>query len=280
MSKNLLTRKMYCEAVKNILSESAETRVEIFIAFFWLVYGNFEECDKATLSLEYFELYSELLEILKLHQELLPKLELNWMILTQSMISLFLTHKSTEAGLNSPPDQVAQGYLRILSKMLNGNTLPEMVPLVKFLFQNSLFPESGQNKLKNSKSRKEGYELIHAICSLRDEKGDSPGLKELFAAGFKGVYKKMSANKASNYGFSSYFYSYNEARSELGYAGIRNLGCICYMIAMLQQLFMTQAFRSLMLMADDGQPECLVKKGPKEVDDNIFHQLQTMFANL
>ena len=33
-------------------------------------------------------------------------------------------------------------------------------------------------------------------------------------------------------------------------------------------------------MADDGQPECLAKKGSKEVDDNIFHQLQNMFANL
>jgi ubiquitin C-terminal hydrolase len=66
----------------------------------------------------------------------------------------------------------------------------------------------------------------------------------------------MSSNKTStaSYGFSSYFYSYNEARSELGYAGLRNLGCICYMVAMLQQLFMTQAFRSLILMTDDGQP--------------------------
>jgi hypothetical protein len=154
---------------------------------------------------------------------------------------------------------------------------------VKFLFQQSLFPETGKNKLKNAKSRREAYELLYAICSIRDAKGDSPGLQELFAAGFKTVYKKMSSNKSSSsssYGFSSYFYSYNEARSELGYAGIRNLGCICYMIAMLQQLFMTQSFRSLLLMADDGQPECLVKRAGKEFDDNIFHQLQTMFANL
>ena len=49
---------------------------------------------------------------------------------------------------------------------------------------------------------------------------------------------------------------------------------------MIQQLFMTQSFRSLILMADDGQPECLAKKGAKEVDDNIFHQLQSLFANL
>lgn len=52
------------------------------------------------------------------------------------------------------------------------------------------------------------------------------------------------------------------------------------MISMLQQLFMTQSFRSLVLMADDGQPQCLAKRAGKEIDDNIFHQLQTMFANL
>ena len=92
----------------------------------------------------------------------------------------------------------------------------------------------------------------------------------------------MSAQKSSSSHYSYYpsFYSYNEARSELGYAGIRNLGCVCYMISMMQQLFMTQCFRSLVLMADDGEPECLVKKGSKELDDNLFHQLQSMFANL
>jgi len=35
-----------------------------------------------------------------------------------------------------------------------------------------------------------------------------------------------------------------------------------------------------MLMADDRQPESLVKRGLKEIDDNILHQFQSMFANL
>jgi len=35
------------------------------------------------------------------------------------------------------------------------------------------------------------------------------------------------------------------------------------MISMIQQLFMTQSFRSLILMADDQQPENLVKKAGK-----------------
>jgi ubiquitin C-terminal hydrolase len=72
----------------------------------------------------------------------------------------------------------------------------------------------------------------------------------------------MNQAKPTTFSFS-YYYNYNEARSELGYSGLRNLGCICYMISMIQQLFMTGAFRNLILMADDGQPECLVKKGTK-----------------
>lgn len=278
MAKNPLTRRAYSAAVETIIEESADEHFDIFEPFFRLVYGNFEKCDKSTLSLEYFELYSKLLEVLKLHPELLQKLSLNWLILTRSMIALFLAHRSTETGLNSPPDQVAQGFLRILRKLLDPSTVQEHLPLVRFLFQQSLFPESGQNKLKNGRSRKEAYELLYEICAVGE---NSPGLRELFGAGFKNVYKKMSASKAtSSYGFSSYFYSYNEARSELGYAGIRNLGCICYMIAMLQQLFMTQSFRSLLLMAEDGAAPCLARKGGKEVDDNLLHQLQNMFANL
>lgn len=49
---------------------------------------------------------------------------------------------------------------------------------------------------------------------------------------------------------------------------------------MLQQLYMTAPFRNLILMADDGEPECLTKKGTKEIDDNLFHQLKTMFGYL
>jgi ubiquitin carboxyl-terminal hydrolase 34 len=42
-----------------------------------------------------------------------------------------------------------------------------------------------------------------------------------------------------------------DMRSPNGYVGIRNLGCICYMNAMLQQFYMTPTFRYGILMADD-----------------------------
>lgn len=52
------------------------------------------------------------------------------------------------------------------------------------------------------------------------------------------------------------------------------------MISMLQQFFLTRPFRYLLLMADDGVEEQIVKHAGREIDDNLFHQLQCMFANL
>jgi ubiquitin C-terminal hydrolase len=41
------------------------------------------------------------------------------------------------------------------------------------------------------------------------------------------------------------------------YVGLRNLGCICYMNSMMQQFFMTPAFRYNLLCVDDGKEENL-----------------------
>lgn len=40
-------------------------------------------------------------------------------------------------------------------------------------------------------------------------------------------------------------------RSSTGYAGIKNLGNICYMNSMMQQLYMNETFRYLMMRIDD-----------------------------
>lgn len=76
-------------------------------------------------------------------------------------------------------------------------------------------------------------------------------------------------------------------RSFYGYVGIKNIGTICYMNAMLQQFFMTPSFRYAILAVEDNLPPALVdytgqKKEyhGKRVDDNVLHQLQQMFAFL
>ncbi len=76
-----------------------------------------------------------------------------------------------------------------------------------------------------------------------------------------------------------------QSRSHHNYCGIRNLGCICYMNAMLQQFYMTKAFRYGLLMADDQkEPKLAVvtnkDNSTREVDDNVLHQMQKMFSFL
>lgn len=45
----------------------------------------------------------------------------------------------------------------------------------------------------------------------------------------------------------------NKDKSQTGYVGIKNLGCICYMNSLLQQLYMIPSFREALLNCIDPQ---------------------------
>ena len=81
-------------------------------------------------------------------------LKLDWKILTKSVIERFKTHKCTEERLRSPPDWVVQGFMHILSKLLDENTAKDLEELIPYLFQTLLFPDGGTNKLKTATTRK------------------------------------------------------------------------------------------------------------------------------
>lgn len=72
-----------------------------------------------------------------------------------------------------------------------------------------------------------------------------------------------------------------DRRSDQGFLGIKNLHNICYANSMLQQLYMTPAFRYAVLAADDKKELTITEdKEGRKIDDNLFHQLQKMFAYL
>jgi ubiquitin carboxyl-terminal hydrolase 34 len=72
-----------------------------------------------------------------------------------------------------------------------------------------------------------------------------------------------------------------DRRSDQGFLGIVNLHNICYANSMIQQLYMTPAFRYGILAADDQQEISIIEdKDGRKIDDNVFHQLQKMFAYL
>jgi len=128
-------------------------------------------------------------------------------------------------------------------------------------------------KCKSSDSRDIAYRLLINLSTGNQRNADIVlgCLSQLI-----NNYQKINTNTSWKYSPS------NDTRSIWGYAGIKNLGCICYMNAMLQQFFMTPAFRYGVLMAQDGKEANLQPKkdGKTLVDDNVVHQLQKMFGFL
>jgi ubiquitin carboxyl-terminal hydrolase 9/24 len=65
-----------------------------------------------------------------------------------------------------------------------------------------------------------------------------------------------------------------DEKSSSGYLGIKNLGCICYMISLFQQLFSIETFRNSILEIEDPN------NGNEKAEDNMFYQFQSLFLNL
>ena len=61
-----------------------------------------------------------------------------------------------------------------------------------------------------------------------------------------------------------------EGRSTSGYVGLQNPGCVCYMISVLQQLFMTKRFRQGILRS---KTSCIEDKR-----ESVLYQLQNLFT--
>ena len=127
-------------------------------------------------------------------------------------------------------------------------------------------------KCKSAESRRIAYRLLLTLC-----KGHQPNLLILLKSldNLMKSITKLNRSEGWNYSPSS------DTKSLYGYVGIRNLRCICYMNAMLQQFFMTPTFRYGILAADDKKEPNPVKNDEGQViDDNVLHQFQQMFGFL
>lgn len=94
----------------------------------------------------------------------------------------------------------------------------------------------------NKITRQIAYEFVELIC-----KHNPKNIGTLFSKSLSSIFKKLKLYTNKSY------YSNNSERAETGYCGIRNLGCICYINAMIQQFYMTPTFRYSILMIDDEQ---------------------------
>ena len=97
-------------------------------------------------------------------------------------------------------------------------------------------------KAKSSDTRNLVYDLLRTLCI-----GCQDNIMVLIRDGILKLYEivgNKGKDKSSLTGFKTYS---SDNKSVFGYVGIKNLGCICYMNAMLQQFFMTQQFRYAVL---------------------------------
>ena len=66
-----------------------------------------------------------------------------------------------------------------------------------------------------------------------------------------------------------------------GHVGLDNIGCICYMNSIMQQIYMVPTFRYAILGCDDHEAPKPSEYGRMSTkDDNLLHQLQIMYTYL
>ena len=68
---------------------------------------------------------------------------------------------------------------------------------------------------------------------------------------------------------------------KLGHVGLKNIGCICYMNSIMQQMYMVPTFRYAIMGSDDHEDPKPAENGRISIDDdNLLHQLQIMYTFL
>ena len=255
---------------------------------------------------QYFELLCKLIEETYLptnkprSSQTLDDNSLDFKELLNKVIERLRSHKSTERRNNlNVTDKVLMGLLNLCEKILS--VQPNLRDFLGSQGQNNLVEEilytclfdvpdkaaddateavastESKNtvkdyvKCKSKDSRAIAYRLLITLC--KDHESNTLTLLKCMK---NLTYSILKTNTRQGWGYSPS----GDTKSVYGYVGIKNLGCICYMNAMLQQFFMTPTFRYAILAADDKKEQNLVKKDKLTIDDNVLHQLQKMFGFL
>ncbi|EGR27434.1 hypothetical protein IMG5_196170 [Ichthyophthirius multifiliis] len=231
---------------------------------------------------QYFELFCALLDCLEDSQSF------DWQKLLETLTQNIKEHKSTETRIKTKNDKILIGLINLCDRILSVNEHIKINSgeiLIQEIFHKCLFDISDHNsilvdqniqeydqkvvKCKGDQSRQAAFNLLKSLC-----KNCPQNLHFLMSTGLIKLLENLPVVQ----------YRQKEPRSDLGYVGLYNLGCICYMNAMIQQFFMTPTFRNAILMADDNKElnfeEVEYNKKQMVTDDNVLHQFQQMFAYL
>jgi uncharacterized UBP type Zn finger protein len=119
--------------------------------------------------------------------------------------------------------------------------------------------KAGPPKCKSQSSRKQASNLLAVLCrdSLQNLTKVLEYMKQFNAN------PSWRTNKDPDWNISLM----DSEKSSTGYVGIKNLGCICYMNSLFQQLFMVSNFRNDLLSVKDPNSSQVEK------EENMLYQL-------
>ena len=209
------------------------------------------------------------------------------------IIDMIISHNSLELLDDSVKDETLIGRLKVAHKLLQKSDIKNCIKIAKEkgfmneIFKKCLFPDNikvpeedithltdpsivsiSGNKCKSEESRKWAYTLLWTLCN------ESPELLHtILKEGMVPLCDKIKPVQGWNHIVST------DTRSQK-YSGIKNLGCICYMNSMLQQFYNIPAFRYLILMSEDSQPDNFVEYKNRTINDKVLYQFQKMVSHL
>jgi len=207
---------------------------------------------------EFFQLLCHLIDI---YYEEEQKRLFDSTELIKKIISALKSYSFTE---EQHMEMLLIGFIATIKKILNHEpllktdiTLKE--GLLHELFINCLYPPKNdftKQKCKTRKTRMAAYKLLLSLCHK-----NTSILKKMVGEYVVPLVESLRMHNGWGYN------PVEQSRSKLGYVGIKNLGCICYMNSILQQFYMIPTFRYGILSV-----EC--------TEEGFLCQLQKMFAFL
>jgi len=251
----------------NVLSKN--TSISEYILDILLKIINSEKISSKS-TLNYTEFFHLLCKLIDLHYSApSPNKTFDPQELLTRLVNML---KKYEPKSKDDDDSLLQGILNTIRKILDHeisikDNISLKEGLLGELFYNCLFPAKPlaiEQKCNTTESRSAAYKLLATIC-----RGSLSSQLSLIKDFLEPLCTSIKPYSGWGYMPSA------ESRSKLGYAGIKNPGCICYMNSMLQQFYTIPTFRYNLLAANDG-----LSGQDKENDDNVLHQLLRMFSFL
>lgn len=171
-------------------------------------------------------------------------------------------------GSSKDHDTTLSGILKVLKTTMKKIHINISEDIIRLVLHTCLFEipskfKKGAPKCKNSDTRKEAFDLLKEMCNRNKE-------------ALEYVINYLSSQYQDPHWRSAKLADWNyhpraHEKSDTGYVGMKNLGCICYMISSLQQLFFVSNFRETILR---------INKPDEPLEDNLLYQLQNLYSAL